>query len=57
MTAIYITTDEFAARLRLKRNTIEHWRKQGRGPKHTKLGRRVLYKLADVEAWERANGG
>lgn len=38
--------------------TLENWRTQGRGPKFIKSpGRRgkVLYDLADIEAWKEAN--
>jgi excisionase family DNA binding protein len=31
--------------------TIYAWRTTGVGPKAYKVGRRVLYKRADVEAW------
>jgi hypothetical protein len=35
--------------------TLEQWRWQGRGPRYLKIGGRVLYRLADVEAFEAAN--
>ena len=31
--------------------TLRYWRKQGRGPKSAKLGRRVVYRASDVETW------
>lgn len=32
-------------------NTLRHWRKAGLGPKSVRLGRRVVYREAEVEAW------
>jgi predicted DNA-binding transcriptional regulator AlpA len=33
-------------------NTLRFWRSTGgQGPKSAKLGRRVVYRLEDVEAW------
>jgi predicted DNA-binding transcriptional regulator AlpA len=31
--------------------TLRFWRHEGRGPKSAKLGRRVVYREADVLAW------
>lgn len=31
--------------------TLRFWRHQGTGPKSAKLGRRVVYREADVHAW------
>lgn len=52
MTTKYLTTAELAERLRTSPETIRYWRHLGRGPKSWKPGRRVLYDLADVVAWE-----
>ena len=38
----------------LKPNTLEIWRCRDKGPKYIKLGRRVLYDIADLEAFARA---
>jgi predicted DNA-binding transcriptional regulator AlpA len=32
-------------------NSLRYYRAQGIGPKSFKLGRRVVYDVADVEAW------
>lgn len=32
-------------------NTLRFWRHQGTGPKSAKLGRRIVYREADVLAW------
>lgn len=31
--------------------TLEDWRLRGRGPKSARIGRRVMYREADVQAW------
>ena len=51
----YLTTGEAADYLRLKRNTLEKMRRQGRGPRFRKHGRRVLYLNDDLEAWSARN--
>lgn len=35
--------------------TLANWRSQGKGPKFRRLGGRIFYALADVEAWEQNN--
>lgn len=44
-----------AARIGVAKNTLELWRMQGRGPKFVKVGRRVMYRVSDVEAFLDAN--
>lgn len=51
----YLTTQEAADLLRLKKNTLEVWRVQGRGPVFLKLGSRVLYERAALEDYAAAN--
>jgi len=51
----YLTTGEAGDFLRLKRNTLEKMRRQGRGPRFRKHGRRVLYLIDDLEAWSTQN--
>lgn len=49
-----LTTAEVAARLRISVRTLENWRQvKGRGPRFAKFGKRVLYPVAEVEAYER----
>lgn len=47
----YLTNDEAAAFLRLSPRTLEKQRVIGGGPRFRKFGRRVLYAVADLEAW------
>lgn len=32
-------------------NTLRYWRQKGTGPTSTRIGRRVVYRAADVQAW------
>lgn len=50
----YLTNNEAAAFLRLSPRTLEKQRVIGGGPRFRKFGRRVLYALADLEAWANA---
>lgn len=47
----FLTTQEVADLLRTPAETIRYWRNVGKGPKSFKLGRRVLYTEADVQAF------
>ena len=47
----YLTNDEAAAHLRLSPRTLEKQRVLGGGPRFRKFGRRVLYAIADLDAW------
>lgn len=38
----------------LAESTFYAWRRDGRGPRSFKLGRRVVYVKSEVEAWLRA---
>lgn len=47
----YLTNDEAAGYLRLSPRTLEKQRVIGGGPKFRKFGRRVMYAVADLDAW------
>ena len=48
----YITTNELAALLKVKKNTIERWRTNRECPiPWVQVRRRVLYALEDVRAY------
>jgi len=47
----YLTTQEVAALLRTSADSVRYWRHVGRGPKSFKVGRRVLYDQAELNAW------
>lgn len=49
-----MTTVDLAARMRTSQSTVRYWRHTGYGPPGLKVGRRVLYRTADVDAWIRS---
>lgn len=49
----YLTRAELAARCRVTVRTVERWIIAGTCPPVTRFGRRVLFALETVEAWER----
>lgn len=46
-----LTTDEVAGLFRTSPETVRYWRHVGKGPRSFKVGRRVLYRDADVRSW------
>lgn len=46
-----LNTDAAAAYLGLARSTLEKLRVAGGGPHYLKIGRRVVYDVADLEQW------
>lgn len=52
-----LTPAELSARWgdSVKETTLATWRSRGNGPKYVKCGGRVLYRLADIEAYEHKN--
>ena len=49
---MHLTPKEAADRLRLTVGTLSNWRVSGGGPRYIKVGRKVLYPLAEIEAFE-----
>ncbi|MBL9070510.1 MAG: helix-turn-helix domain-containing protein [Sphingopyxis sp.] len=47
----YFDTDEAARYLSLGKSTLAKHRCYGTGPTYQKIGRRVLYRAADLDAW------
>lgn len=43
-----LVTKEAARLMRMSHRTLEDWRLTGDGPPYLKVGRRVLYRLADL---------
>ena len=44
---------QLAERLNVSKRSVERWWTEGGGPKGLRLGnRRIVYPLAEVEAWE-----
>ena len=48
-----LTPKEAAERLRTTTGTLSNWRVRGDGPRFIKLGRKVLYPLLEIEAFEK----
>jgi hypothetical protein len=46
-----ITQAQVSEMLHLHPGVLCNWRVQGRGPIYIKVGRKVLYRLQDVESW------
>lgn len=49
----HLRQKDLAARWHISPRTLERWRWLGRGPQFLKVGGRVVYRLEDVEAYER----
>ncbi len=47
----YLTTEDVAEIARTSPATVRYWKHMGTGPRSAKVGRRVLYREADVTAW------
>jgi hypothetical protein len=51
----HLTPEELSERLgdgRVPVDTLKKWRTTGQGPAFIRVGKYVLYREADVEAWE-----
>jgi len=51
----FLTQCEAAALLRLSERTLERYRLTGTGPAFVKIGRRVVYRAADLNAFAEAH--
>lgn len=52
--AVFLDNREAADYLKLSPRTLEKHRVTGGGPRFRKFGRRVVYAVADLEAWANA---
>lgn len=50
----FLTEAELARRWLHSPRSLQRWRRRGEGPAYLRLGRRVVYRLVDVEAYEHA---
>lgn len=53
MQTIHLTQMDLGNRWHLSPRTLERWRWEGIGPPYLKIGGRILYRLEDIEAYER----
>jgi hypothetical protein len=51
LTKEYVNTEELAAHLDVAEQTLCHWRCRREGPPFIKVGRRIRYRVSDVEDW------
>ncbi len=52
--ADFVPRRQAAAELDISERTLDRWRRLGGGPPVTKIGRRVYYRWATLQAWLRA---
>ena len=52
---IVLSAEQVAKQLGLSISTLAKMRLSGDGPAYSKLGRRVVYRPADIDAWVTAN--
>ncbi len=53
---VFMTEAELAARWLHSLRSLQRWRGFGKGPRPIRIGRRVIYRIADVEAFEARAG-
>jgi predicted DNA-binding transcriptional regulator AlpA len=46
-----LTVREAADYLRFAKSTLDNWRSKGRGPRFSKLGKKILYDVRDLDKW------
>lgn len=52
MEVVHFNQKQLAARWNISEASLERWRSEGVGPKFLKILGRVLYRQADIEAYE-----
>ncbi|MCH8479760.1 MAG: helix-turn-helix domain-containing protein [Wenzhouxiangella sp.] len=52
MTEQFLNQVRLADRWQISPRTLERWRWSGEGPAFLKIGGRVVYRIADIEAYE-----
>ncbi|MER9952465.1 MULTISPECIES: helix-turn-helix domain-containing protein [unclassified Mesorhizobium] len=55
----FLTPDEVAERYRgeISPGTLRNWRSMRVGPSFVKMGKAVLYPIAELDAWDEQNRG
>lgn len=51
----HLDTFEAADYLRLSRRRLDRYRSEGNGPRFRKFGQKVVYAIADLDAWSNAH--
>ena len=52
----FVTEQEIEQRFSIPRKTLQGWRSRGCGPRFVKVGRKVLYPLAELKGFLQARG-
>jgi hypothetical protein len=54
---LFLTIGEVVERYRrqISDGTLRNWRMKGIGPSYVKLGKAIVYRVVDLESWERSN--
>ena len=52
MEVVHLNQKQLAARWSISEASLERWRSEGIGPRHLKIGGRVLYRQVDIDAYE-----
>ncbi len=52
MTTNFLSPADLSKRWNVTEHTLGQWRWNARGPQYLKVGRRILYRLSEVEAFE-----
>lgn len=47
----YMLTNEVAKERRIPVETLRYWRANDEGPRSFKIGRRVVYRRSEIDAW------
>ena len=55
MTISHLSTRELSERWNISWRTLDRWRWACEGPRFLRLGGRVVYRIADIEAFEEAH--
>jgi excisionase family DNA binding protein len=50
-----MTTPELAEFLKVPLDTVHKWRSRGTGPRGSRVGKHVRYRMSDILAWLDAN--
>jgi predicted site-specific integrase-resolvase len=51
----HLDENRLAKRWSMSPRTLQRWRQDGKGPPFLKLGGRVIYRVSDIETWERGH--
>jgi predicted site-specific integrase-resolvase len=49
----YMTPEQVADRYQISPDSLKEWRYKGVGPKYLRIGKRVRYRVTDLERWEK----